>query len=123
MGTEERSDDTRQCSASRTTCELMDKNRIQGRHGLESWHHTANPFGSSMEVNTAVVQGSIEGLPREASVSCVVWLKSAVEDIAVRAVMSALCAEESAESIVVVLEPVSRLCLCDYVEGCGQLIR
>ena len=41
----------------------MNKNRIQGRRGLESWHHTANPFGSSTEVNTAVVQGSIEAFP------------------------------------------------------------
>ncbi len=40
MGTEERSDDTRQRSASRTTCELMDKNRIEGRRVVVSWHNT-----------------------------------------------------------------------------------
>lgn len=105
------------------TCELMNKNRIQGRRGLGSWHHTANPIGSSTEVNAAVVQGSIEGLPREASVSCAVWLRSANKDSAVRSVMPALNPEESAESIVVVSEPVSRLCLVDAIEGCGQLIR
>ena len=87
------------------TCEPMDKNRIKGRHGLVSWHHTAKPIGASMEVNAAVVQGSIECLPREASLSCVVWLKSATKDNAARAVMCALNIEESAESIVVVEPP------------------
>ncbi|MEM7790380.1 MAG: hypothetical protein AAF546_03170 [Verrucomicrobiota bacterium] len=55
MSTEERSDDTRQRSASRTTCELMKKNRIEGRRAAVSWHSLAKPIGSRTEVNAAVV--------------------------------------------------------------------
>jgi len=43
----------------------MDKNRIEGRHGTTSWHNTAKPSGLPVEVNAAVVQGSIVQLPGE----------------------------------------------------------
>ena len=62
------------------TCELMNKNRIKGRRGLESWHHTANPFGLSTEVNTAVMQGSIERLPWEASMVGIGWFQSTAKN-------------------------------------------
>ena len=35
--------------------QLMDKNRIEGRHGGTSWHNTAKSTGSVVEVNGAVV--------------------------------------------------------------------
>ena len=80
----------------------MNKNCIEGRRGLVSWHNTAKPFGSATEVNAAVVQGSTVFLPGEASLPCVAWFKSTTKGIAVRSVMFALCNEESAEGIVVV---------------------
>jgi hypothetical protein len=36
----------------------MNKNYIEGRYDRESWHHTAKPIGSVVEVNVTVVQGS-----------------------------------------------------------------
>ncbi len=47
------------------TCELMDKNRIEGRYGTTSWHNTAKSSGLPVEVNAVVVQGSIVPLPGE----------------------------------------------------------
>lgn len=49
------------------TCEPMNKNRIEGRHGTTSWHNTAKSSGLPVEVNAAVVQGSIVPLPGEIS--------------------------------------------------------
>jgi hypothetical protein len=43
----------------------MNKNYIEGRYDRESWHHTAKPIGSVVEVNAAVVQGSNAFLPGE----------------------------------------------------------
>lgn len=43
----------------------MDKNRIEGRRGTTSWHNTAKSSGLPVEVNAAVVQGSIAFLPGE----------------------------------------------------------
>ena len=86
----------------------MDKNRIEGRRVAVSWHHTAKPFGSHTEVNAAVVQGSIEGLPREASTGSDYGLKSAKRIIALPvAISGVLPVEESAEGIVVTSESVS----------------
>ena len=45
----------------------MDKNRIEGRYGTTSWHNTAKSSGLPVEVNAAVVQGSIVQLPGEIS--------------------------------------------------------
>jgi hypothetical protein len=98
------------------TCELMNKNRIKVRRGLGSWHHTANPFGSSMEVNTAVVQGSIERLPREASMVGIRWFQSTTKTNAlVPAMVRGVSIEESAESIVVVAPRT--------VSSCRRIIR
>ena len=47
------------------TCEPMNKNRIEGRYGTTSWHNTAKSSGLPVEVNAAVVQGSIAFLPGE----------------------------------------------------------
>jgi hypothetical protein len=47
------------------TCKPMNKNRIEGRHGTTSWHNTAKSSGLPVEVNAAVVQGSIVQLPGE----------------------------------------------------------
>jgi len=47
------------------TCQLMDKNRIKGRHGATSWHHTAKSMGLPVEVNAEVAQGSNAFLPGE----------------------------------------------------------
>ena len=47
----------------------MDKNRIEGRYGTTSWHNTAKSSGLPVEVNAAVVQGSITLLPGEISSS------------------------------------------------------
>ena len=44
----------------------MNKNRIEGRYGTTSWHNTAKSSGLPVEVNAAVVQGSITLLPGEA---------------------------------------------------------
>jgi hypothetical protein len=43
----------------------MNKNNIEGRYDRESWHHTAKPIGSVVEVNAAVVQESNAFLPGE----------------------------------------------------------
>jgi hypothetical protein len=43
----------------------MNKNRIEGRHGAMSWHHTAKSPGLPVEVNAAAVQGSNAFLPGE----------------------------------------------------------
>lgn len=43
----------------------MNKNRIEGRYGMTSWHNTAKSSGLPVEVNAAVVQGSITFLPGE----------------------------------------------------------
>jgi len=43
----------------------MNKNRIEGRYGTTSWHNTAKSSGLPVEVNAAVVQGSIVPLPGE----------------------------------------------------------
>ena len=103
----------------------MNKNRIEGRRAAVSWHNTAKPFGSRTEVNAAVVQESIVFLPGEASMGGVTWLQSAVSCFAPRAVMPVVSVEESAESIVVVSEPVSSFCASDVVRGeeCGQPFR
>ena len=45
----------------------MDKNRIEGRHGAMSWHHTAKSTGLPVEVNAAVAQRSNAFLPGEIS--------------------------------------------------------
>jgi len=46
----------------------MDKNRIKGRHGTSRWHNTPKASGLvTVEVNAAVVQGSIVPLPGEIS--------------------------------------------------------
>lgn len=45
----------------------MNKNRIQGRHGAMSWHHTAKSTGLPAEVNAAVAQQSNAFLPGEIS--------------------------------------------------------
>ena len=90
------------------TCELMNKNRIEGRRVAVNWHHTAKPFGSRTEVNAAVVQGSIECLPREASTGSGYGLKSAKRIVALPvAIPGVLPVEESAEGEVVASQPVS----------------
>ena len=38
--------------------ELMNKNRIEGRHGAMSWHNTAKSIGMPVEVNAAAVRWS-----------------------------------------------------------------
>jgi len=43
----------------------MNKNPIEGRHDRASWHNTAKPLGSVVEVNGAVVRGSNAFLPGE----------------------------------------------------------
>ncbi len=47
--------------------ELMDKNRIEGRHGAMSWHNTAKSSGMPVEVNPAAVRRSNVPLPGESS--------------------------------------------------------
>jgi hypothetical protein len=47
--------------------ELMDKNRIEGRHGAMSWHNTAKSSGMPVEVNPAAVRWSNVQLPGEIS--------------------------------------------------------
>ena len=49
--------------------ELMDKNRIEGRHGAISWHNTAKSPGVPVEVNSAAVRWSNVQLPGEISPS------------------------------------------------------
>jgi hypothetical protein len=43
----------------------MDKNPIQGRPGLVSWHNTAKPFDLARQVNGAIVRGKTVFLPGE----------------------------------------------------------
>lgn len=50
------------------TCELMNKNLIEGRRTRTSWHNTAKSNSSGVEVNGAVAQGSNAFLPGEALV-------------------------------------------------------
>lgn len=47
--------------------ELMDKNRIEGRHGAMSWHNTTKSSGMPVEVNSAAVRWSNVQLPGEIS--------------------------------------------------------
>ena len=47
--------------------ELMDKNRIEGRHGAMSWHNTTKSSGMPVEVNAAAVRWSNVQLPGEIS--------------------------------------------------------
>jgi len=47
--------------------ELMDKNRIEGRHGATSWHNTAKSSGVPVEVNPVAVRRSNVQLPGEIS--------------------------------------------------------
>jgi len=49
--------------------ELMNKNRIEGRHGAMSWHNTAKSSGMPVEVNPAAVRWSNVQLPGEISPS------------------------------------------------------
>ena len=92
----------------------MDKKCIQGRRRLVSWHHTAKPFGSSTEVNVAVMQGSIERLPREASKGGMGWFKSTAKAVAVDvAIRQPVPLEESAESIVIVAPESASSCQRD----------
>lgn len=106
------------------TCELMDKKCIQGRRRLVSWHHAAKPFGSPTEVNAIVVQGSTVFLPGEASGGGVGWFQSTDKSNAlVAGMLQVVPTEESAESIVVVSEPVSSRRPLGVDEGCGQLMR
>ena len=101
----------------------MNKNRIEGRRAVVSWHNTAKPFGSRTEVNAAVVQGSIVFLPGEVSMDCETWLQSAAHCFAPRAVMPVVSFEKSAESIVVVSEPVSSRHPLGVGEECGKSVR
>ena len=45
--------------------ELMDKNRIEGRHGASRWHNTPKTIGMPVEVNPAAVRRSNVQLPGE----------------------------------------------------------
>jgi hypothetical protein len=47
--------------------ELMDKNRIEGRHGASRWHNTPKTTGMPVEVNSAAVRWSNVQLPGEIS--------------------------------------------------------
>ena len=49
--------------------ELMDKNRIEGRHGASRGHNTPKTTGMPVEVNSAAVRRSNVQLPREISSS------------------------------------------------------
>jgi hypothetical protein len=61
-GTGDRGVERRLCE----TRKAMDKNLIQGRPGLVSWHNTAKPFGLARQVNGAIVRGRTAFLPGEA---------------------------------------------------------
>lgn len=76
--------------------ELMDKNRIEGRHGAMSWHNTAKSSGMPVEVNPAAVRWSNVPLPGEPERS----------GDSRRQISPAQAAEKSAEIIVV--EEMSR---------------
>ena len=45
--------------------ELMNKNRIEGRHGASRWHNTPKAAGMPVEVNSAAVRWSNVPLPGE----------------------------------------------------------
>ena len=77
----------------------MDKNRIEGRRVVVSWHNTAKPSGLRTEVNAAVVQGSIVSLPGEASAKCVDRFQSTSKIDASHAVMYVVLAEESVRQL------------------------
>ena len=47
--------------------ELMDKNRIEGRHGASRGHNTPKTIGMPVEVNPAAVRRSNVQLPGEIS--------------------------------------------------------
>ena len=47
--------------------ELMDKNRIEGRHGASRGHNTLKTSGMPVEVNSAAVRRSNVQLPGEIS--------------------------------------------------------
>ena len=47
--------------------ELMDKNRIEGRHGASRGHNTPKTIGMPVEVNSAAVRWSNVQLPGEIS--------------------------------------------------------
>ena len=49
--------------------EPMNKNLIRGRQSEVSWHNTAKPFGSALEVNEAVVWRRYTPLPGEISLA------------------------------------------------------
>ena len=49
--------------------ELMDKNRIEGRHGASRGHNTPKTTGMPVEVNSAAVRRSNVQLPGEISPS------------------------------------------------------
>jgi hypothetical protein len=49
--------------------ELMDKNRIEGRHGASRGHNTPKTSGMPVEVNSAAVRWSNVQLPGEISSS------------------------------------------------------
>ncbi len=49
------------------SCEPMDKNRIEGRHGAIRGHNTPKSSGMPVEVNAAAVQRSNVLLPGEIS--------------------------------------------------------
>ena len=88
--------------------------------GMSELAPHSEALGSVSEVNHGVVYRNSVSLPGEASSMCVVGFQSTYSDNAVRAVMLALSGEESAESIVVIMESVSiRRALC-VDEGCGQ---
>ena len=102
------------------TCELMNKNCIQGRLDAMSWHHTAKSLGLPREVNAVAARGSTVFLPGEASVGSVGRFKSTAKTVAFASAMpQALAAEESAEGIVVQSESVSSLHLLGVDEECG----
>jgi hypothetical protein len=103
------------------TCELMDKNCIEGRRNVMSWHNTAKSFGSLTEVNAVVAQGSTVFLPGEASLWSIGRFQTTAQTRALCAVMhSVLPDEESAEGIVVSSEPVTSERLLGVSEECGQ---
>lgn len=106
------------------TCELMDKNCIQGRRIALSWHNTAKTFGSLTEVNAVVAQGSTVFLPGEASMGSACRFQSTVKTRAFAAAMpQILPVEESAEGIVVISKSVSSLRLKGVGEDCGKSVR
>lgn len=55
----------RRVSGANQSHEPMNKNPIEGRSGLVSWHNTAKPFVSAREVNGVVVWWRTAFLPGE----------------------------------------------------------